>query len=432
MIILTTPLKLPLQVYTYRGEYVRVIGGLGSTNYPISVSIGPQNEVLVMDNHTNFNVTMFNREGFLMAAVQSDLKHNNQCHDACLMPNGCVVVSTKDQKIHVYSLPQYFFKNTTAVSAINQNATIVAATTGQRASFENNLLHVNNKVNNQFKSQTNNHLEFLNQPLASLDQLSLETKQQILNNFEIQSQIPNNICNTFTNNHCTYFNSTLSDNIPFILDNPFNNYYNSNTNDSNPNNNYDNNINSNNSFNFNNNNNINPNTETLSTQSADLLISFINNQLLSPQNGTSQQSLGNSMMPCHSPSPQQSLQPSPQLNIHPFSNHFNHSFKPPSPQLNHLNNHHSNQLYSFNHQQLFQPNFPTQQQHIQQNFSNQQQHIQPNFPNHQHLNHTQVSQPIGNFPYTESLSAADQLQRDEGLERGVRPSTHNNLDNPAF
>lgn len=49
------------QVFNYEGHYLRQIGGEGITNYPIGVGINSQGEVVVADNHNNFNLTIFSQ-----------------------------------------------------------------------------------------------------------------------------------------------------------------------------------------------------------------------------------------------------------------------------------------------------------------------------------------------------------------------------------
>ncbi|PAV91871.1 hypothetical protein WR25_15623 isoform B [Diploscapter pachys] len=48
-----------IKVFSYEGQFVRQIGGEGVTNYPIGVGINSQGDVVVADNHNNFNLTVF-------------------------------------------------------------------------------------------------------------------------------------------------------------------------------------------------------------------------------------------------------------------------------------------------------------------------------------------------------------------------------------
>jgi tripartite motif-containing protein 2/3 len=50
---------------------LRSIGGEGVTNYPIGVGINAQGEVVVADNHNNFNLTVFTQDGQLISAFES-------------------------------------------------------------------------------------------------------------------------------------------------------------------------------------------------------------------------------------------------------------------------------------------------------------------------------------------------------------------------
>jgi tripartite motif-containing protein 2/3 len=61
-------------VFSYDGQYLRQIGGEGITNYPIGVGINSLGEVVVADNHNNFNLTIFSQVHFfyLMMLYQSE------------------------------------------------------------------------------------------------------------------------------------------------------------------------------------------------------------------------------------------------------------------------------------------------------------------------------------------------------------------------
>lgn len=49
------------QVFSYEGQFLRQIGGEGVTNYPIGVGINSLGDVVVADNHNNFNLTVFSQ-----------------------------------------------------------------------------------------------------------------------------------------------------------------------------------------------------------------------------------------------------------------------------------------------------------------------------------------------------------------------------------
>jgi len=97
---------LNFQVFTYDGTPLGVIGGQGVTNYPIGVGVGPHGEVIVADNHNNFNLTVFSSSGKLMGALESTVKHN-QCYNVAFADDGTVVVACKDNHVFVY---QYFVR----------------------------------------------------------------------------------------------------------------------------------------------------------------------------------------------------------------------------------------------------------------------------------------------------------------------------------
>ena len=90
-----------IKVFDYNGNYLRQIGGEGITNYPIGVGINGNNEILVADNHNNFNLTVFTQDGQLINALESKVKHA-QCFDVGLMDDGSIVLASKDYRIYVY------------------------------------------------------------------------------------------------------------------------------------------------------------------------------------------------------------------------------------------------------------------------------------------------------------------------------------------
>lgn len=95
-----------VSVFSYQGEFVRVIGGEGITNYPIGVGITPNGLVLVADNHNNFNVTLFTQQGQLVAGLESRVKHA-QCYDVALLGDNQIVLSSKDYRIYIYTYAAY-------------------------------------------------------------------------------------------------------------------------------------------------------------------------------------------------------------------------------------------------------------------------------------------------------------------------------------
>uniref|UniRef100_A0AC35FGG2 Brain tumor protein n=1 Tax=Panagrolaimus sp. PS1159 TaxID=55785 RepID=A0AC35FGG2_9BILA len=90
-----------IKVFNYTGEYLRSIGGEGITNYPISVSIDHLGQILVADNHNKFNLTVFDKDGNLVVAFESKVRHAH-CFDAAVY-DGVVVVASKDYKVYYYN-----------------------------------------------------------------------------------------------------------------------------------------------------------------------------------------------------------------------------------------------------------------------------------------------------------------------------------------
>ena len=90
-----------IKVFDYNGNFIRQIGCEGITNYPIGVGINSNNEILVADNHNNFNLTVFSQDGQLINALESKVKHA-QCFDVGLMDDGSIVLASKDYRIYVY------------------------------------------------------------------------------------------------------------------------------------------------------------------------------------------------------------------------------------------------------------------------------------------------------------------------------------------
>uniref|UniRef100_A0AC35TS00 E3 ubiquitin-protein ligase TRIM33 n=1 Tax=Rhabditophanes sp. KR3021 TaxID=114890 RepID=A0AC35TS00_9BILA len=94
-----------IKVFNYEGQYIRQIGGEGITNYPIGVGINAAGEVVVADNHNNFNLTVFSQEGEMLSALESKVKHA-QCFDVALVEDGSVVLASKDYRLYLYRYQQ--------------------------------------------------------------------------------------------------------------------------------------------------------------------------------------------------------------------------------------------------------------------------------------------------------------------------------------
>ena len=115
---------MPLvQVFSYEGQFIRQIGGEGVTNYPIGVGITTSGDVVVADNHNNFNLTVFapvshspshwlrvdplrmktdfSQDGSMVGALESKVKHA-QCFDVALVDDGSVVLASKDYRLYLY------------------------------------------------------------------------------------------------------------------------------------------------------------------------------------------------------------------------------------------------------------------------------------------------------------------------------------------
>lgn len=92
-------------MFNYDGVYLRQIGGEGLTNYPIGVGVNLAGEVVVADNHNNFNLTIFQQDGTLVNALESKVKHA-QCFDVALLDDGSIVLASKDYRLYIYRYVQ--------------------------------------------------------------------------------------------------------------------------------------------------------------------------------------------------------------------------------------------------------------------------------------------------------------------------------------
>jgi tripartite motif-containing protein 2/3 len=129
-----------IKVFNYEGQYMRQIGGEGITNYPIGVGINLNGEVLVADNHNNFNLTVFTQDGQVVNALESKVKHA-QCFDVGLMDDGSIVLASKDYRIYVYrynSLGDCTVANPSLIQMNNNN---------NSENSPNQIEHPNNKAN---------------------------------------------------------------------------------------------------------------------------------------------------------------------------------------------------------------------------------------------------------------------------------------------
>jgi len=87
------------------GAYLRTIGGAGITNYPIGVGVCPNGQIIIADNHNNFNLTMFTSEGQIISAFEGRMKHQ-QCYDVAFADDGTVVLTCKDFAAYIYHFPE--------------------------------------------------------------------------------------------------------------------------------------------------------------------------------------------------------------------------------------------------------------------------------------------------------------------------------------
>lgn len=153
-----------IKVFSYDGQFLRTIGSEGQlklicedsqgfsrfpfywnwsfwtstgvTNYPIGVVQNSQGDVLIADNHNNFNLTIFSQgettktfvrklwtflspliiDGQLINALESKVKHA-QCFDVALMDDGSVVLASKDYRIYIYR----YLMSSSSISMNGQN-----------------------------------------------------------------------------------------------------------------------------------------------------------------------------------------------------------------------------------------------------------------------------------------------------------------------
>lgn len=96
-----------VKVFNFNGDFLRQIGGQGITNYPIGVCLNESlDQLLVVDNYNNLNVTLFRLDGQLIGAYESSAKHQ-QCLDVALFGDHSIVVTSKDLHVYFYRLKDY-------------------------------------------------------------------------------------------------------------------------------------------------------------------------------------------------------------------------------------------------------------------------------------------------------------------------------------
>jgi len=150
-----------IKVFDYNGNFVRQIGGEGITNYPIGVGINSNNEILVADNHNNFNLTVFTQDGQLINALESKVKHA-QCFDVGLMDDGSIVLASKDYRIYVYKYLNSSFgnnQNNLSNSICNADTQLLSnsndETNGSNNESNNIISTLNNNNNNNLTNEAN-------------------------------------------------------------------------------------------------------------------------------------------------------------------------------------------------------------------------------------------------------------------------------------
>jgi len=91
-----------IKVFDYEGNLLRELGGQGLTNYPTSVDMNSNGELLVTDNYNSFNLTILSQHGELINAYESKMKHSRVL-DVAFMNNDSVLFSTRDNHIYMYN-----------------------------------------------------------------------------------------------------------------------------------------------------------------------------------------------------------------------------------------------------------------------------------------------------------------------------------------
>lgn len=142
-----------IKVFDYNGNFVRQIGGEGITNYPIGVGINSNNEILVADNHNNFNLTVFTQDGQLINALESKVKHA-QCFDVGLMDDGSIVLASKDYRIYVYKYLNSSYNLSSSICAAD--AQLLSGTNeNELISNEANMVSTINNSNTNINENNN-------------------------------------------------------------------------------------------------------------------------------------------------------------------------------------------------------------------------------------------------------------------------------------
>jgi len=103
-----------VRVFDYTGKHLKNIGA--GITYPIACRINqPRRELIVVDNHENFNISTYDYDGNKKYSHYSLMKHS-QCFDVAVGFNDELAMASKDYKVYVYKLGEGL---ETATSDIN-------------------------------------------------------------------------------------------------------------------------------------------------------------------------------------------------------------------------------------------------------------------------------------------------------------------------
>lgn len=104
-----------VRVFDYTGQHLRNIGA--GITYPIACRINqPRRELIVVDNHENFNISTYDYDGNKKYSHYSLMKHS-QCFDVAVGFNDELAMASKDYKIYVYKLGEGLESNGTTTTA---------------------------------------------------------------------------------------------------------------------------------------------------------------------------------------------------------------------------------------------------------------------------------------------------------------------------
>jgi len=91
-----------VRVFDYTGKHLKNIGA--GITYPIACRINqPRRELIVVDNHENFNISTYDYDGNKKYSHYSLMKHS-QCFDVAVGYNDELAMASKDYKVYVYKL----------------------------------------------------------------------------------------------------------------------------------------------------------------------------------------------------------------------------------------------------------------------------------------------------------------------------------------